>query len=126
MNSLLLFKQIITLGLSVIGLNIMSLFAVLFGISVIITKNPISSILFLIGLFMCIASLLSLMGLNFIALSYILVYVGAVSILFLFILMLINVRVSEILSQNIQSLPLANNTIYLSGVSTILNHLRYQ
>jgi NADH-ubiquinone oxidoreductase chain 6 len=48
-----------------------------------------------------------IIGLNFIGLSYLLVYVGAVSILFLFILMLINVRVSELLSETSNSIPLA-------------------
>jgi NADH-ubiquinone oxidoreductase chain 6 len=47
------------------------------------------------------------LGLNFIGLSYLLVYVGAVSILFLFILMLINVRISELLSNTSNSIPLA-------------------
>jgi NADH-ubiquinone oxidoreductase chain 6 len=47
------------------------------------------------------------LGLNFIGLSYLLVYVGAVSILFLFILMLINVRLSELLSNPNNSIPLA-------------------
>ena len=40
-------------------------------------------------------------------LSYILVYVGAVSILFLFILMLINIRISELLSETNNDIPLA-------------------
>src|ERR1700744_3346517 len=40
-------------------------------------------------------------------LSYILVYVGAVSILFLFILMLINIRVSELISNTNNNIPLA-------------------
>jgi len=44
---------------------------------------------------------------NFIGLSYLLVYIGAVSILFLFILMLINVRVSELQAETSNSLPLA-------------------
>jgi len=48
-----------------------------------------------------------MLGLSFIGLSYLLVYVGAVSILFLFILMLINVRVSELLSYTSNSIPLA-------------------
>jgi NADH-ubiquinone oxidoreductase chain 6 len=47
-----------------------------------------------------------LLGLNFIGLSYLLVYIGAVSILFLFILMLINVRVSELQTENRNSLAL--------------------
>jgi NADH-ubiquinone oxidoreductase chain 6 len=67
----------------------------------------IVSVLFLIGLFLCIASYLILTGLNFIGLSYLLVYIGAVSILFLFILMLINVRISELLVDSVNSIPLA-------------------
>jgi len=77
------------------------------GILVIISKNPIVSVLFLIGLFLCISVYLILTGLNFIGLSYLLVYIGAVSILFLFILMLINVRISELLIDSINSIPLA-------------------
>ena len=48
-----------------------------------------------------------ILGFNFIGISYLLVYVGAVSILFLFILMLINVRISELLSNTSNSIPLA-------------------
>ena len=48
-----------------------------------------------------------MLGMNFIGLSYLLVYVGAVSILFLFILMLINVRISELTSDSSNSIPLA-------------------
>ena len=88
-------------------LDIISLLAILCGILVIITKNPIVSVLFLIGLFLSIAGYLMLLGLNFIGLSYLLVYIGAVSILFLFILMLINVRISELLSNTSNSIPLA-------------------
>src|SRR5690242_2621520 len=81
--------------------------AILLGILVIISKNPIVSVLFLIGLFLSISFYLILTGLNFIGLSYLLVYIGAVSILFLFILMLINVRISELLIDSINSIPLA-------------------
>jgi NADH-ubiquinone oxidoreductase chain 6 len=74
---------------------------------VIISKNPIISVLFLIGLFLSISTYLILLGINFIGLSYLLVYVGAVSILFLFILMLINIRISELISNTSNSVPLA-------------------
>jgi NADH-ubiquinone oxidoreductase chain 6 len=77
------------------------------GIFVIISKNPIISVLFLIGLFLSISSYLIILGINFIGLSYILVYIGAVSILFLFILMLINVIISELHSNTSNSIPLA-------------------
>jgi NADH-ubiquinone oxidoreductase chain 6 len=88
-------------------LDLLSLFSILCGIFVIISKNPIISVLFLIGLFLNIAGYLIMLGITFIGLSYLLVYVGAVSILFLFILMLINIRISELLGNTNNSLPLA-------------------
>ena len=107
MDSIFLLKETMTNGYKGDFLDIISLLAILSGILVIISKNPIVSVLFLIGLFLSIASYLMILGLNFIGLSYLLVYVGAVSILFLFILMLINVRISELLSNTSNSIPLA-------------------
>ena len=93
-------------GYSVITLDLIYIISILLGTLVIISKNPIVSVLFLIGLFLSISCYLILTGLNFIGLSYLLVYIGAVSILFLFILMLINVRISELLTDSINSIPL--------------------
>ena len=94
-------------GYSVYNLDLLYIIAIVLGVLVIISKNPIVSVLFLIGLFLSISAYLILTGLNFIGLSYLLVYIGAVSILFLFILMLINVRISELLVDSINSIPLA-------------------
>jgi NADH-ubiquinone oxidoreductase chain 6 len=94
-------------GYNEISLDLIYVIAILLGTLVIISKNPIISVLFLIGLFLSISCYLIITGLNFIGLSYLLVYIGAVSILFLFILMLINVRISELLTDSINSIPLA-------------------
>lgn len=107
MSNLYTLNDIYTNGYQSNILNIISVLSILCGISVIIAKNPIVSVLFLIGLFFSIASYLMALGLNFIGLSYLLVYVGAVSILFLFILMLINIRISELITDNNNSLILA-------------------
>lgn len=107
MNTLFILSENFTNGYRAEVLDIISLFSILCGILVIISKNPIVSVLFLIGLFLSISSYLIILGLSFIGLSYLLVYVGAVSILFLFILMLINVRISELLSNTSNSIPLA-------------------
>jgi NADH-ubiquinone oxidoreductase chain 6 len=107
MSNLYVLIETFTNGHRVEVLDIVSLVSVLCGILVIISKNPIVSVLFLIGLFLSISSYLMILGINFIGLSYLLVYVGAVSILFLFILMLINVRISELLSNTSNSIPLA-------------------
>src|SRR5882757_3383451 len=94
-------------GYSVNALNIIVAICILSGIFIIISKNPIVSVLFLILLFSSISCYLILIGIKFIGLSYLLVYVGAVSILFLFILMLINIRVSELISDTSNNIPLA-------------------
>jgi NADH-ubiquinone oxidoreductase chain 6 len=104
---LYIIKEVSFNGYKEINLDILYIIAIAFGIFVIISKNPVVSVLFLIGLFLSISCYLILTGLNFIGLSYLLVYIGAVSILFLFILMLINVRVSELLIDSINSIPLA-------------------
>jgi NADH-ubiquinone oxidoreductase chain 6 len=87
-------------------LDLFSALAVLCAILTIINKNPIVSVLFLICLFILISGYLIFIGMNFIGISYLLVYIGAVSILFLFILMLINIRISEIQTETSNSLPL--------------------
>jgi NADH-ubiquinone oxidoreductase chain 6 len=107
MNNLFLISETFTNGYISSVLDIISLLAVFCGIFVIISKNPIISILFLIGLFASISSYLILLGLSFIGLSYLIVYIGAVSILFLFILMLINIRISELQSNTSNSIPLS-------------------
>nr|QNS38566.1 NADH dehydrogenase subunit 6 [Paracoccidioides sp. 'americana'] len=89
------------------SLDILYLICILFGLYTILNKNPIISIFFLIGLFSSISCYLFLIGFEFIGLSYLLVYIGAVSILFLFILMLINLRISELTTKTTNSLPLA-------------------
>lgn len=105
-QSLIWLLDTVITGYAPIGLEIISLISVILATSVILIKNPISSILCLIGLFFSIACYLSLLGLTFLGLSYILVYVGAISILFLFILMLINIRVSELTVNTTNSIPL--------------------
>lgn len=106
MDQLLTVYELFTNGYLTGSLDIISLLALLCGISIIINKNPIVSVIFLIGLFASISTYLILLGLTFIGLSYLIVYIGAVSILFLFILMLINIRTSELQSNNKNSIPL--------------------
>ena len=107
MTNFIILQESITNGYKAEFLFILSLICIFSGISIIITKNPILSVLFLIALFFTVAIYLMMLGFYFIGLSYLLVYVGAVSILFLFILMLINVRISELLTEGRNSLPLA-------------------
>src|SRR5438045_6050159 len=94
-------------GYSTSFLYLFAMFSILLEIFIIITKNPIISVLYLILLFSCVSCYLIFIGIKFIGISYLLVYVGAVSILFLFILMLINIRVSELISDTNNNLLLA-------------------
>ena len=120
MNQLLAIYDILSSGYTVEYLDVLSVIALLFGISVIVNKNPIASLLSLIGLFASISVYLILSGLTFIGFSYLIVYIGAVSILFLFILMLINIRTSELHSNNWNSIPLA------LFITILLNYALFQ
>lgn len=120
MFSLFIINETFTNGYRVEVLDLLSIISIVSGILVIISKNPIISVLFLICLFLGISGYLLILGINFIGLSYLLVYVGAVSILFLFILMLINIRISELQSNT-------NNSIALAVIITIaFNYPSYE
>ena len=106
MYIILLYNETFTNGYATEALTIIDTVCILSSISVITSKNPIVSVLFLIALFLGIACHLLVSGISFIGLSYLLVYVGAVSILFLFILMLINIRISELLNDTSNTIPL--------------------
>ena len=129
MYYLYLISDIKTNGFLIDILDILSLICILFGIYTIISKNPVVSVLFLIGLFSTISCYLILIGLSFIGISYLLVYVGAISILFIFILMLINIRISELLSETNNYLPLAMLSVipfvYILGQSISFNFIQF-
>jgi NADH:ubiquinone oxidoreductase subunit K/NADH:ubiquinone oxidoreductase subunit 6 (subunit J) len=69
----------------------------LLSIGVIILRNPVSALVCLIGVFFCGTVILLIAGVEFLAYLYILVYVGAVAVLFLFVIMLLNLRRSSTL-----------------------------
>ena len=69
--------------------------AVISAIFVITTQNPIYSVLNLIVLYILVAFYLIFKGITYIGLSYVIIYVGAIAILFLFILMMIDIEIVE-------------------------------
>lgn len=79
-------------------LDLLAFGAVLSGILVITSKNPVISVLFLISVFINAAGYLLLLGVGFVGISYLIVYVGAIAILFLFVVMMLNIRLVEIIS----------------------------
>src|SRR5258705_2550614 len=73
-------------------------FGILFSSIISITSNnPIILIIFLITAFVNAAGYLILLGINFIGISYIVIYVGAIAVLFLFIILMINIKLTDIL-----------------------------
>ena len=91
-------------------LNLLALGAIISSILVITAKNPIIAVLFLISVFVNAAGYLILLGIGFVGISYLIVYVGAITVLFLFVIMMINIKLTDILetgSQYTKNLPLA-------------------
>lgn len=77
-------------------LDLLTFTSVLSAIFVITARSPVVAVLFLIAVFINLAGYLILIGINFIALAYIMVYIGAIAILFLFVIMMLNIRLVEI------------------------------
>jgi len=93
-----------------IFLDILAFGTLLSGILVITSKNPVIAVIFLISVFVNAAGYLILLGIGFVGISYIIVYVGAIAVLFLFVIMMINIKLTDILetgTQYTKNLPLA-------------------
>src|ERR1700751_1747892 len=87
MNNIFLLNDFISNGFRIEFVDFIYIFSILFGVFTIISRNPIVSVLFLIGLFVNVAGLL--------------------------ILMLINIRISELLNETNNDIPLAILTVLL-------------
>ncbi len=76
------------------------------ALAVILARNPVHSVLFLILAFVNAAGLFLLMGAEFLGMILIVVYVGAVAVLFLFVVMLLDVDFAELKQGFVQYLPI--------------------
>ena len=83
-----------------------SILALLSAFCTVTSKNPIHSVLFLVFVFFNTAGLLLLLGVEFLAMLFLIVYVGAVAVLFLFVMMMLNVKLSESSSAIYRYLPI--------------------
>lgn len=63
---------------------------------VIVSRNPIHSVIFLILVFCNAAGLLILLKIEFIAMMFLIIYVGAIAVLFLFVVMMLNIKIGEL------------------------------
>jgi len=80
--------------------------AVLSAVMVIVAKNPVHAVLFLILTFFNAAGLFILLGAEFLAMLLVIVYVGAVAVLFLFVVMMLDVDFAELRAGFIKNAPL--------------------
>src|SRR5690554_3576218 len=76
------------------------------AVMVISARNPVHSVLFLILAFFNAAGLFLLMGAEFLAMILVVVYVGAVAVLFLFVVMMLDVNVAQLRQGFLQYLPI--------------------
>ena len=94
------------MSLSSIIFYILSSGAIISSIMVITARNPIHSVLFLVLVFFNVAGLLILVDIEFLAIMFLIIYVGAIGILFLFVVMMLNVKVTELNDSFIRYLPI--------------------
>jgi len=76
------------------------------AVMVIVSKNPVHSVLYLILAFVNASGLFMLMGAEFLAMILIVVYVGAVAVLFLFVIMMLDVDFTELREGFLQYMPI--------------------
>lgn len=76
------------------------------GLMVVLSRNPVHSVLWLILAFLSSAGLFVLLGAEFVAMLLMIVYVGAVAVLFLFVVMMLDVDFAELKGEMARYMPL--------------------
>ena len=85
---------------------IFAVVAVAAGVMVVSARNPVHSVLFLIVAFFNAAGMFILIGAEFLAMILVIVYVGAVAVLFLFVVMMLDIDFAELRSGFVRYLPI--------------------
>ena len=91
--------------ISAIAFYMFATVTLLSAVMVITAKNPVHSVLFLILAFFNAAGLFVLLGAEFIAMILVIVYVGAVAVLFLFVVMMLDISFSDLRKGAMQYVP---------------------
>jgi NADH-quinone oxidoreductase subunit J len=87
---------------------------------VLFSRNPVHSVLWLIVAFFNAAALMVLVGAEFIAMLLVIVYVGAVAVLFLFVVMMLDIDFAELRAGFISNLPLGLLLAIILAVELVL------
>jgi len=94
------------MALQAIAFYLMAAMTIASGIAVVSAKNPVHSVLFLIASFFSAAGLFVLLGAEFLAMLLVVVYVGAVAVLFLFVVMMLDVDFAQLRQGFARYMPL--------------------
>ena len=94
------------MGLTAFFFYLFAILAVLSGTMVILARNPVHAVLFLILTYFNAAGLFVLLGAEFLAMLLVIVYVGAVAVLFLFVVMMLDVDFAEFKAGFVKNAPL--------------------
>ncbi|GGO51881.1 NADH dehydrogenase subunit J [Roseovarius pacificus] len=95
------------MSLTVLSFYLFAVSALAGGLFTVISRNPVHSVLWLILAFISSAGLFVLLGAEFVAMLLIIVYVGAVAVLFLFVVMMLDVDFAELKAEMAKYMPLA-------------------
>ncbi len=93
--------------MTVFSFYLFSICVITGGLFTVISRNPVHSVLWLILSFLSAAGLFVLLGAEFVAMLLIIVYVGAVAVLFLFVVMMLDVDFAELKAEMARYMPLA-------------------
>ena len=104
------------MALTAIAFYLLAAVTLLAGVAVVSAKNPVHSVLFLITAFFSAAGLFVLMGAEFLAMLLVVVYVGAVAVLFLFVVMMLDVDFAALRQGFARYLPVA---LVVAGVLVV-------
>jgi len=95
--------------------SIFKLVAIFSAIGVVNARNPVHAVLLLVLVFSNVAAILILLHLEFMALVYLVVYIGAIAVLFLFVVMMLNIKVVELSTSVFNYLPLNVFVVFILG-----------
>ena len=90
------------------------------AVMVISSKNPVHSVLFLILAFFNAAGLFVLLGAEYIAMTLVIVYVGAVAVLFLFVVMMLDINYAELRQGFLNYLPIGATVAFVMFVELVV------
>lgn len=92
---------------------LLSFIMILAALMIVIVRNPIQAVLYLIVVFLGATGILILLEAEFLAMVFLIIYVGAVAVLFLFVIMMMQIKISDVRESLVRYLPLS---VVITGI----------